>query len=91
MSFRNLTASLLVMMMFFTFACTQKAAKPQATMDTPEHHVMSGNKLLEAGNIDGAIAEFERLGFEVTGMYPVSHDKEKPAIVDYDCVLLRKS
>jgi len=60
MSFRNVTVSLLIFLMFFTFACTQKAAKPQATMDTPEHHVLSGNKLLKAGNYDGAIREFER-------------------------------
>ncbi len=60
MSLRNVTASLLILLMLFTFACTQKAAKPQATMDTPEHHVMSGNKLLKAGNYDGAIIEFER-------------------------------
>ena len=60
MSFRNITVTLLILLMFFTFACTQKTAKPQATMDTPEHHVMSGHKLLKAGNYDGAITEFER-------------------------------
>jgi len=60
MSYRNITASLLILLAFLTFACAQQAAKPQATMDTPEHHVMSGNKLLKAGNYDGAIAEFER-------------------------------
>jgi tetratricopeptide (TPR) repeat protein len=60
MPFRNVTASLLIFLMFFTFACAEKAAKPQATMDTPEHHVLSGNKLLKAGNYDGAITEFER-------------------------------
>ena len=36
-----------------------------------------------------ALAEFERLGFEVTGMYPVSRDKESLAVVEYDCVLVR--
>jgi FkbM family methyltransferase len=36
-----------------------------------------------------ALAEFERLGFEVTGMYPVSRDKSSLAIVEYDCVLTR--
>ncbi len=60
MSLRNVTASLLILLAFITFACAQQAAKPQATMDTPEHHVMSGNKLLKAGNYDGAITEFER-------------------------------
>jgi len=36
-----------------------------------------------------ALAEFERKGFEVTGMYPVSRDKQSLAIVEYDCVLTR--
>lgn len=36
-----------------------------------------------------ALAEFERLGFEITGMYPVSRDKGTMAIVEYDCVLVR--
>lgn len=36
-----------------------------------------------------ALAEFERLNFEVTGMYPVSRDKNSLAIVEYDCVLTR--
>ena len=60
MPFRNVTASLLILLAFITLACAPQAAKPQATMDTPEHHVMSGNKLLKAGNYDGAITEFER-------------------------------
>ncbi len=60
MSYRNVTVGLLIILMFFTFACAQKVAKPQATMDTPEHHVLSGNKLLKAGNYDGAITEFDR-------------------------------
>jgi len=60
MPFRNVTASLLILLAFITFACAQPAAKPEATMDTPEHHVMSGHKLLKAGNYDGAITEFER-------------------------------
>jgi len=33
--------------------------------------------------------ELERLGFEITGMYPVSRDKRSLAIVEYDCVMTR--
>ncbi len=33
--------------------------------------------------------EFERLGFEVTGLYPVSRDKQSLAIIEYDCVMTR--
>ena len=38
-----------------------------------------------------ALAEFERLGFEITGMYTVSRDKLSLAVVEYDCVLIRSS
>lgn len=34
--------------------------------------------------------ELERLGFEITGMYPVSRDKHSLAIVEYDCVMTRQ-
>ncbi len=37
-----------------------------------------------------ALAEFERHGFEVTGMYAVSRDKKSLAIVEYDCVMTRQ-
>lgn len=36
-----------------------------------------------------ALAEFERHGFEITGMYPVSRDKQTLAVVEYDCVMTR--
>jgi FkbM family methyltransferase len=36
-----------------------------------------------------ALAEFERLGFEVTGRYPVPRDNGPLAIVEYDYVLVR--
>jgi len=38
-----------------------------------------------------ALAEFERQGFEVTGLYPISRDKQTLAIVEYDCVMTRCS
>jgi len=37
-----------------------------------------------------ALAEFESHGFEITGMYPVSRDKQTLAIVEYDCVMTRR-
>ncbi len=37
-----------------------------------------------------ALAEFERCGFEITGMYPVSRDKPSLAVVEYDCVMTRR-
>jgi len=37
-----------------------------------------------------ALAEFEKQGFEVTGMYPLSRDKKSMAVVEYDCVMTRR-
>jgi len=40
-------------------SCTKAPRKPEAALDTPEHHVFSGNKLLEKGDDAGAQREFE--------------------------------
>lgn len=40
--------------------CAHKGAVKQAELDTPEHHYTAGNILLEKGELDGALAEFER-------------------------------
>jgi FkbM family methyltransferase len=37
-----------------------------------------------------ALTEFERLGFEITGLYPVTRDKLSLAIIEIDCVLRRR-
>lgn len=44
-----------VMMM----SCAKAPRKPEAALDTPEHHVFSGNKLLEKGDLNGAQREFD--------------------------------
>ncbi|MEA3279074.1 MAG: hypothetical protein U9Q38_00525 [Thermodesulfobacteriota bacterium] len=44
----------------FLYACGPKAMAPRAELDTPEHHVTIGNKLLKAGKIDDAYREFNR-------------------------------
>ena len=46
--------------LLFLFACGPKAMAPKAELDTPEHHVTNGNKLLKAGKIDVAYREFNR-------------------------------
>lgn len=38
-----------------------------------------------------ALVEFESQGFEITGMYPVSRDKTSLAIIEYDCVMTRRT
>ena len=40
-------------------SCAKPPRKPEAALDTPEHHVFSGNKLLEKGDLSGAQREFE--------------------------------
>ncbi|MBC8392761.1 MAG: S-layer homology domain-containing protein, partial [Deltaproteobacteria bacterium] len=46
--------------LLFLFACGPKAVAPRAELDTPEHHVSNGNKLLKSGKIDDAFKEFNR-------------------------------
>ncbi len=40
-------------------SCAPAPRKPEAALDTPEHHVFSGNKLLDKGDYAGAQREFE--------------------------------
>jgi len=39
-------------------SCATPLRKPEAALDTPEHHVFSGNKLLDKGDYAGAQREF---------------------------------
>ncbi len=41
-------------------SCGPKAVSPETALDTPEHHVANGNKLLNAGKVDSAFREFDR-------------------------------
>ena len=41
-------------------ACGLKAEAPKVKLDTPQHHVKNGNKLLQNGKIDAAFYEFTR-------------------------------
>ena len=40
-------------------SCAKAPRKPEAALDTPEHHVFSGDKLLDKGDYAGAQREFE--------------------------------
>lgn len=40
-------------------SCAKPPRKPEAALDTPEHHVFSGNKLLDKGDYAGAEREFD--------------------------------
>ncbi|PJB44872.1 MAG: hypothetical protein CO106_02635 [Deltaproteobacteria bacterium CG_4_9_14_3_um_filter_44_9] len=50
--------SILIFSLLFIGACAPKARKAVSALDTPEHHVFSGMKLLEKENYDDAMREF---------------------------------
>ena len=41
------------------FACGPKIREQEAVLDTPEHHVSNGNKMIDRGKYDDALKEFE--------------------------------
>ena len=45
---------------FLTISCGPKAVKPVGEMDTPDHHVSTGIKLLDQGQYPQAQGEFDR-------------------------------
>jgi len=51
-------SSILVLSLLFTGACSSKPRKPVSALDTPEHHVFSGMKLLDKGKYEDAKREF---------------------------------
>ncbi len=51
---------LAVVSFFFFYSCAPKPMAPKAELDTPEHHVTNGNKLLKAEKLDAAFHEFNR-------------------------------
>ncbi|MFH1581217.1 MAG: hypothetical protein ABIC39_03990, partial [Pseudomonadota bacterium] len=57
---RKIFIMLAAISLLFFYACGPKAMAPKAELDTPEHHVANGNKLLKAGKIDVAFREFNR-------------------------------
>lgn len=50
--------SILIFSLLLIGACAPKARKAESALDTPEHHVFSGMKLLEKENYDDARREF---------------------------------
>ncbi|MFV9646909.1 MAG: S-layer homology domain-containing protein, partial [Desulfobacterales bacterium] len=49
---------LVAISLLFFYACGPKLRALKVKLDTPEHHVANGNKLLKAGKIDVAFREF---------------------------------
>ncbi len=50
---------LLVFLVMVFAACAPKPRKPVGVLDTPEHHVINGNKLLDQGKYQDAKREFD--------------------------------
>ncbi|MBI3599969.1 MAG: tetratricopeptide repeat protein, partial [Nitrospinae bacterium] len=63
-----------LLLLFFGFitACEAPKRKAEAVLDTPEHHVFSGNKLLQKEDYDGALREFQ-LAIQLDPKYPPAH------------------
>lgn len=57
---RKILSIMSIVCLFFLLACGPKPVAPKAELDTPEHHVITGNKLLKAGEIDKAFKESDR-------------------------------
>ncbi|MDI9569271.1 MAG: tetratricopeptide repeat protein [Pseudomonadota bacterium] len=57
---QRLVFVVLLAAIFLTASCGPKAAKPTGEMDTPEHHVFTGMKLLDQGRYPQAQEEFDR-------------------------------
>jgi tetratricopeptide (TPR) repeat protein len=53
-------------------SCAPKPRKAVTALDTPEHHVFSGNKLLDKGNYDDAKREFQ-LALSLDPKYSPAH------------------
>jgi len=67
---RKILSIMSVVCLFFLLACGPKPVAPKAELDTPEHHVITGNKLLKAGEIDKAFKEFNRAKMLAPGYSP---------------------
>jgi tetratricopeptide (TPR) repeat protein len=75
--------------------CAEEPVKPEAALDTPEHHYSTGLRLLDKDDHDGAMKEFQRavaldpdyapghagtgLVYGFKGMYPEAYDAIKKA------------
>lgn len=60
MNYRKSFGVFIALSLLLLAACGPKAVAPKAALDTPEHHVSNGDKLLKAGKITDARQEFQR-------------------------------
>src|SRR3989338_6081618 len=55
---RIFSGGLLLLLFGLITACEAPKRKAESVLDTPDHHVFSGNKLLQKEDYDGAFREF---------------------------------
>lgn len=67
-----LSGGLLLLFFGFITACEAPKRKAESVLDTPDHHVFSGNKLLQKEDYDGALREFQ-LALQLDPKYPPAH------------------
>jgi tetratricopeptide (TPR) repeat protein len=60
MKIQKLVFALAAVLVLSLTACGPKPMAPKAELDTPQHHVANGNKLLNAGKLEAAFKEFNR-------------------------------
>ncbi len=67
-----ITCLILSAFLMTLISCAPKPREEVSAMDTPEHHVFSGNKLLDKGKYDDAKREFE-LALSLDSKYSPAH------------------
>lgn len=67
-----ITLGITILTVFALFACAPKAREKASELDTPEHHTFSGMKLLEKGEYDDALREFN-LAIELDRKFSPAH------------------
>src|ERR1043166_412295 len=60
MNWRKGAAILAGVGMLALIGCAEDRIKPEAALDTPEHHYSTGNLLVAKGDYDGAMKEYQR-------------------------------
>ena len=70
--YQIVSCGLLLMFFGLITACGPAKRKAESALDTPEHHVFSGNKLLQKDDYDGALREFQ-LALQLDPKYPPAH------------------
>lgn len=60
MVLKKCTALLGILCLCTLVACAKPTVKPEAAMDNPEHHVSTGYRMLQSGELDKALNAFNR-------------------------------